>query len=424
MEETAIKVSHLSKRYAIRNTQAENRLLKNLLQYLYTWKNKKQDESFYALKDISFEIKKGETVGIIGSNGAGKSTLLKILSEVTEMTEGKVEIDGKIASVLEIGMGIHPELSGRENIYLSGAMLGLSKYYIDTKFDDIVEFSGIRKFIDTPVKHYSTGMYMRLAFSVVVNVDADILLFDEVLNVGDVVFKAKCEKKILELIEQKKTILIVSHNVSDIYKLCEKVIYLENGELKNFGYKSTINEYLNKVYKLKNAINYLEENNKINLLEKDITENELLLLKLLSYMISSKGEIYDGVNTYKENIKLKIILESYTTKKLNFGFALKLYETYIAETDTIYSENIFDFSAYQNRRLTVSLDLPKEILLASGTYILTFYILNSDNTLLYSNDFLFYSKAEIETDQDIRNDTILCPLKFKNKITVQIDSEL
>ncbi|MDA3819073.1 MAG: ABC transporter ATP-binding protein, partial [Candidatus Delongbacteria bacterium] len=180
---------------------------------------------------------------LIGRNGAGKSTLLKVLSKVTEPTSGRVTIYGTIASVLEVGMGFHPELTGRENVFLSGAMFGIDKNIIKRKFDEIVEFSGMKRFMDTPVKHYSSGMYVRLAFSVVVNIDADILLFDEVLSLGDYSFQMKCYEKIANLANSHKTIVIVSHNSSDINALCSKVICLDKGRVTDYGDSSISMKY-------------------------------------------------------------------------------------------------------------------------------------------------------------------------------------
>lgn len=196
----------------------------------------KNESSFvWALKDIQFEIKKGEVWGILGKNGAGKSTLLKILSQITSPTKGSVKIKGKIASLLEVGTGFHPDLTGRENIYLNGAILGMTKAEIRKKFDDIVAFSGVDKYIDTPVKRYSSGMYVRLAFAVAAHLDPDILIVDEVLAVGDMEFQSKCMGKMKDVSGQGKTVIFVSHNMTAIRMLCQKGIYLEHGMMKRVG---------------------------------------------------------------------------------------------------------------------------------------------------------------------------------------------
>jgi homopolymeric O-antigen transport system ATP-binding protein len=190
------------------------------------------DEFIWALKDVSFEVAQGEVVGIIGRNGAGKSTLLKILSQITEPTEGEVRVRGRIASLLEVGTGFHPELSGRENIYLNGAILGMTKAEIKRKFDEIISFADLEKFLDTPVKRYSSGMYMRLAFAVAAHLDPEILVVDEVLAVGDAEFQKKCLGKMREVGKGGRTVLFVTHNMNAVEQLCGKAIVLENGRVK------------------------------------------------------------------------------------------------------------------------------------------------------------------------------------------------
>jgi lipopolysaccharide transport system ATP-binding protein len=188
-------------------------------------------EEFWALKDVSFEVKRGEVLGIIGRNGAGKSTLLKILSRITEPSEGRVTIDGRVASLLEVGTGFHPELTGRENIYLNGAILGMSRAEIRRKFDEIVAFAEVEKFLDTPVKRYSSGMYVRLAFAVAAHLEPEILIVDEVLAVGDAEFQKKCLGKMSEVAGGGRTVLFVSHNLAAVRALCNRVVLLNKGEL-------------------------------------------------------------------------------------------------------------------------------------------------------------------------------------------------
>lgn len=195
-------------------------------------KNYNKGEKFKALDNVSFEINKGERVGIIGHNGAGKSTILKLISRVTGPTEGEIYLDGRVASMLEVGTGFHSELTGRENIYMNGAILGMTKKEIDSKIEDIIEFSELRQFIDTPVKRYSSGMYVKLAFSVAAHLDSEIMIMDEVLAVGDVAFQNKCLQKMKDVSEQKdKTILYVSHNMGTIRQLCERVIVFNHGKV-------------------------------------------------------------------------------------------------------------------------------------------------------------------------------------------------
>jgi lipopolysaccharide transport system ATP-binding protein len=195
---------------------------------------------FWALKDVGFEVKKGESLGIIGRNGAGKSTLLKLLSEITEPTTGRISIDGRVASLLEVGTGFHPELSGRENIFLNGAILGMTRAEIKRKFDEIVAFAGVETFIDTQVKHYSSGMYLRLAFAVAAHLEPEILVVDEVLAVGDAVFQKKCLGKMGDVCREGRTVLLVSHNLSAIANLCTRVILLEGGRICAVGEPSEI----------------------------------------------------------------------------------------------------------------------------------------------------------------------------------------
>ena len=256
MEEVVLRVENLSKQYRLGKIGTGS-LRQDIS---YWWKHsllKKQDPFFYgdqderfiwALKDVSFELTRGEALGIIGSNGSGKSTLLKIISRITTPTKGHVYGKGTVSSILEIGTGFHPELSGRENIFMSGYALGMTKDEIKTKFDEIVAFSGIEKFIDTPVKRYSSGMYVRLAFSVAAHLEPDILIIDEVLAVGDAEFQKKCMGKMQDVSnESGRTILFVSHNMTAVTNLCSKAIWLEKGMLNKTGIpKDVVRAYLEK----------------------------------------------------------------------------------------------------------------------------------------------------------------------------------
>jgi lipopolysaccharide transport system ATP-binding protein len=197
-------------------------------------------EEFWALKDVSFEVKQGEVLGIIGRNGAGKSTLLKILSRITEPTSGRVTLDGRVASLLEVGTGFHPELTGRENIFLNGAILGMTKAEIRKKFDEIVEFAGVEKFLDTPVKRYSSGMYVRLAFAVAAHLEPEILIIDEVLAVGDAEFQKKCLGKMQEVGTSGRTVIFVSHQMSAVRQLCHQSLWLQNGSVRERGHTEDV----------------------------------------------------------------------------------------------------------------------------------------------------------------------------------------
>ncbi len=230
MEDIVLKVENVGKDYILGTVNGET--LKDAIRKKRRADAELHNESFTALQDISFEVRRGEALGIIGANGAGKSTLLKLISRITSPTRGKITIDGKVASLLEVGTGFHPELTGRENIYLNGSILGMSRKEIDSKIDSIIEFSECEKFIDTPVKRYSSGMYVRLAFAVSAHLDADILIMDEVLAVGDVKFQHKCINKMREIAAQEhKTILYVSHNMESVRRLCNRCIILDHGSV-------------------------------------------------------------------------------------------------------------------------------------------------------------------------------------------------
>ncbi len=250
--EPIIKVENLGKKYILRH-QAKERyvalrdVITDKAKSLVATKTEElpKFEEFWALKNVSFEINKGERVGIIGRNGAGKSTMLKIFSRITEPTEGRVTIDGRVSSLLEVGTGFHPELTGRENIFLNGSILGMGKKEIQSKFDEIVTFAEVEKFLDTPVKRYSSGMYVRLAFAVAAHLEPDILIVDEVLAVGDAAFQKKCLGKMEDVSKGGRTVLFVSHNMAAISALCNKVIVLNNGTLQEIGSTDkVINSYL------------------------------------------------------------------------------------------------------------------------------------------------------------------------------------
>ncbi|MGA2244360.1 MAG: ABC transporter ATP-binding protein [Verrucomicrobiota bacterium] len=246
MSDAIITVSNLGKKYRLRHQGEKQRytalrdVLANKAKALFqNWKSSRSNhgtvEDFWALKDVSFEIKRGEVVGIIGRNGAGKSTLLKILSRITESTTGRVHLKGRVASLLEVGTGFHPELTGRENIFLNGAILGMSRAEIRRKFDEIVAFSEVEKFLDTPVKHYSSGMYVRLAFAVAAHLEPEILIVDEVLAVGDAEFQKKCLGKMGDVSRSGRTVLFVSHQITAVTRLCQSALWLEGGKIHGFG---------------------------------------------------------------------------------------------------------------------------------------------------------------------------------------------
>lgn len=268
MSDIAIHVETLSKRYrigkSVTRTDARPSLIQTLAKpfgYLVSsLREPSPDEIIWALKDISFDVHQGDVVGIIGRNGAGKSTLLKILSRITEPTSGRALVNGRIGSLLEVGTGFHPELTGRENVYLSGAILGMKKAEIDRKFDEIVAFSEIGNFIDTPVKRYSSGMYVRLAFSVAAHLEPEMLLVDEVLAVGDLSFQQKCLNRIKTLTSGGMTVLMVSHNMTAIQSSCSRAIFLSKGQLVAQG------ETLDVIQTYEKALQHGNGQSEVNLL--------------------------------------------------------------------------------------------------------------------------------------------------------------
>jgi lipopolysaccharide transport system ATP-binding protein len=242
MGEAVVQVYNLAKMYRIGARKPQYDTLRERIMTKGRWLFGHRTEIvpdasniMWALKDVSFGVKQGEVVGIIGRNGAGKSTLLKLLSRITAPTRGRIEMTGRVSSLLEVGTGFHPELTGRENIYLNGTILGMKRVEIDQRFDEIVAFAGVEEFIDTPVKHYSSGMYLRLAFAVAAHLRPEIMIVDEVLAVGDADFQKKCLGKMDEVADQGRTIFFVSHNMQAISRLCKRVIYLEDGQLRLDG---------------------------------------------------------------------------------------------------------------------------------------------------------------------------------------------
>lgn len=242
MSDIAIRVDRLSKHYRLGAgpqgqgdfRDAASAAMQRLTRHLWRGgrpEGERDDRDLWALKDVSFDVKKGEVVGIIGHNGAGKSTLLKIISRITDPTQGEIWFEGRVGSLLEVGTGFHPELTGRENVFLSGAILGMSRREIATKFDEIVAFSEIERFIDTPVKRYSSGMYVRLGFAVAAHLEPEVLMVDEVLAVGDAAFQRKCMAKMHEVSTAGRTILFVSHNMGSVQSLCDRALVLRNGRL-------------------------------------------------------------------------------------------------------------------------------------------------------------------------------------------------
>jgi lipopolysaccharide transport system ATP-binding protein len=327
---TIIKVEGLGKKYLLNKNvmQKSDTLYGSFINGLKNAKKltqKKQTEEFWALKDVSFEIEQGDRVGIIGRNGAGKSTLLKILSRITPPTKGRIEYSGRMASLLEVGTGFHGDLSGRENIYLNGSILGMTKHEIDRKFDEIVAFSEIEKFIDTPVKRYSSGMYVRLAFAVAAHLEPEILIVDEVLAVGDAAFQKKCIGKMDDVSKSGKTILFVSHNIGHLSSLCNKAIVLKKGSV---FYDGNIEEGVanyndeNKVIKSEEVSFQKNSNDGISIenIDINVVDNKLVInLSIFSSEIFFNANIGYGIGNVNSKriltLMSKFSSESFTINK-------------------------------------------------------------------------------------------------------------
>lgn len=341
---------------------------------------KGESDYVWSLRDINFEINQGDSVGIIGRNGAGKSTLLKILSQVTQPTTGKIYTKGRIASLLEVGTGFHPEMTGRENIYLNGAILGMRKEEITRKFDEIVAFSGVERYIDTPVKRYSSGMYVRLAFAVAAHLESEILIVDEVLAVGDADFQKKCLGKMNDVSKgEGRTVLFVSHNMAAVKSLCNKGIVLENGLIKKIDF-------------VENAVAYYlsgdSETQNQKIFSKEYDKPEFTL-----HQISINPE---GKNSEE-------VLDEYQVIEINTHFTLKnkssnLHVTFVLNNES--GESLFTFS-----HKTLGLDLKQGLnkikcklpkgFLNIGTYYLNLYVIeNAKSTLFVEKDIMVFNIQE------------------------------
>ncbi|MES2107450.1 MAG: ABC transporter ATP-binding protein [Bacteroidota bacterium] len=329
---------------------------------------KGQSDIVWSLKDLNFEIKQGEAVGIIGKNGAGKSTLLKILSRITAPTSGSVKIRGRIASLLEVGTGFHPELTGRDNIYLNGAILGMRKSEIKRKFDEILDFSGVERYVDTPVKRYSSGMYVRLAFAVAANLESEILIVDEVLAVGDAEFQKKCLGKMSDVSKgEGRTVLFVSHNMGAVKKFCQAGMYLEKGMIRQFDeIDAVIDNY---------AINGLQSQSTYVLTP---PENKT---DIAAYLTMIRIESLDGkpVNEIKVGEKWRIRISfTATTKIKHFIIALGISDARDINLRTTWS-NVTDIGDGEHEAVFIE----NSLLLATGTYNLSIGLSSYEKAIQY-----------------------------------------
>jgi lipopolysaccharide transport system ATP-binding protein len=309
MSKPVIEVKGLSKVYSIGHEQQAApgtmafrdvliRLIHKPLEILTGHRLRK--EKFWALKDVNFEVMPGEVIGIIGRNGSGKSTLLKILSRIVEPTEGTATLRGRTASLLEVGTGFHPELTGRENVFFNGAILGMSRREIRTKFDNIVAFSEIEQFLDTPVKYYSSGMYVRLAFAVAAHLDPDILMVDEVLAVGDAAFQEKCLNKMKEVASHGRTVFFVSHSMSSVKELCTKLIWMDHGQIKEIGDLEAVSEHY--------AASSI--NNDVDLAKRQRVTEVTGEAKITAIRVTGENKVGSQINSKKPmNIEFEIVSE-------------------------------------------------------------------------------------------------------------------
>jgi lipopolysaccharide transport system ATP-binding protein len=396
----AIKVENLSKAYQL--GQIGTGTISRDLERFWTTKIRGKEDPFlkigqtndrtvkgesdivWSLKDINFEIEQGDAVGIIGRNGAGKSTLLKLLSRVTAPTTGNIKVKGRIASLLEVGTGFHPELTGRENIYLNGAILGMRKKEITRKFDEIVDFSGVERYIDTPVKRYSSGMYVRLAFAVAAHLESEILIVDEVLAVGDAEFQKKCLGKMGEVSTgEGRTVLFVSHNMASVKSLCTKAVLLENGMVKSVGIvESIIGNYLSGDLDNKNRRTFSNEYDKPE-------------FNLHEIMINPLGNEPESIIDEFAEIEINTIITLKDGKK-------NLHLTFVLNNE--YGESLFAFShiisglKLKNGLNKVKCKLPKGFL-NIGTYCLSLYIIeNAKTTIFVEKDIMSFNIQEGERE--------------------------
>ncbi|MBN3518738.1 ABC transporter ATP-binding protein [Algoriphagus lutimaris] len=409
MSDTIIKVENLSKRYRIglQEKKADTftqQLINNLKAPIENFRRiqslgkfeAESDSVHWALKDVNFEVKQGEVLGIIGKNGAGKSTLLKILSKITEPTSGRIELIGRVAALLEVGTGFHPELSGRENIYMNGTILGMTKKEIDSKLDEIIDFSGIEKYVDTPVKFYSSGMRVRLGFSVAAHLEPEILIIDEVLAVGDYEFQKKCLGK-MEDVSQKegRTVLFVSHNMDAVRNLCSHSILLRNGTIEANDYTDIALKYYLKGEKTNNLLNIKEAeivgagNKNIQLEEIMVSSNKDHLAELVT------GEPLHIKLTYKINIPIDLSKSRIDIRIDNqYGQRLVWMSSEIKKGFDFYKKEIV-FKVNEN-------------LLLPGDYILTVFIHDGIDvsdwfpsvlTFSVSNSGELFSKLKVPNSQ-------------------------
>lgn len=376
-----LEIQSLAKRYRISHESAGGYLSLRERMVSALRFEKKGMEDFWALSDISFQVQPGESIGIIGRNGAGKSTLLKILSKITPPTRGRIVTRGRIASLLEVGTGFHPELTGRENIFFNGSLLGMKRKEIEAKFDEIVDFSGVEKFLDTPLKHYSSGMQLRLAFSVAAFLEPEILVIDEVLAVGDAEFQKKCLGKMEDVTKQGRTILFVSHNLIAVKALCKTAVLLEKGRSVIMGDTSAVIGAYMSTGNTERGKNHIFDH-KLN--------NAVLLKEF--WVNTCEPEVFSQLD-------LRVNVESDSLNTMS-GLALLFYNTYqerVAIID-LRSEELFDITKLKSG-LEVSIVI-REIPLIEGDYHIGLYVESN----LCTGNFLDLLKLTVRPARNLRTE--------------------
>jgi len=368
MANTAVQIENLSKRYRLGGQQASYQTLRESVMSAVTFKRLKTPRSneIWALRDVSLTIRQGDVLGIIGRNGAGKSTLLKIISRITRPTSGQVRLRGRIGSLLEVGTGFHPELTGRENIYLNGAILGMHRAEIGRKFDEIVSFAETEQFLDTPVKHYSSGMYMRLAFAVAAHLEPEILLVDEVLAVGDAGFQKKCLGKMGEVSREGRTVLFVSHSMGAIVSLCNRCILIEKGRITEDGTATQVTE----IYQ---ANLYSGLHRGADLL--DVERTGTGKARFMSVDVSSAGVDNTGQSYQKTGEDLHVNLVIHAQAKIsNTNVALIIYDASgyrLVDANTALQASFLNLEPGQDAEVSFLLN---NLLLKPGFYLIGLWL--------------------------------------------------
>lgn len=366
MNDTVIKVEGLSKLYNLGTLHRQtNSFREKVTSFFKKDCQSKKEETIWAIKDISFEVKKGEILGIIGSNGAGKSTLLKILSRITKPTKGRALINGRVGSLLEVGTGFHPELTGRENIYLNGSILGMKKEQISRKFDEIAAFAEINKFLDTPVKRYSSGMYVRLAFAVAAHLEPEILLVDEVLSVGDLAFQKKCLGKMEDVAKEGRTVLFVSHQLFAIRTLCQKVVWLDSGSIVKIGPTfEVVRSYEKKVLQSPDKSSSIVKRSSTDF------KNKVFYIGQIE-MLDTKGE-NTNIFSYKDSFVILIDFSG-ECESNSFAVEFRIYKDSGEYACTGVSNLLHDIS-FQKGTKRVRIDIGP-LILTNGEYNISFRVL-------------------------------------------------